>query len=64
MTEDVISTPTVTAPDGGYPLGHTVEHGSFHAWEYGDSSREEDRKFVCGHTVEAASAAPELSPGF
>jgi len=39
-------------------------HGSFCAWKYGDSSRDENRKFTLDSTVETASAVPELSPGF
>jgi len=41
-----------------------VGHGSFCAWKYGDSSRDENRKFTLDSTVETASAVPELSPGF
>jgi len=44
--------------------GVKVRHGSFCAWKYGDSSRDENRKFTLDSTVETASAVPELSPGF
>jgi len=38
----------------------TNGHGSFCAWKYGDSSRDENRKFTLDSTVETASAVPEL----
>ncbi len=39
-------------------------HGSFCAWEYGDSSRDVHRKLARRSCVDAASATPELSPCF
>ncbi len=41
-----------------------IGHGSFCAWEYGDSSRDVHRKLARRSCVDAASATPELSPCF